>query len=165
MAQPPTPPAGSPEAVPPGSVTRGEGTLPAQTTAADDRSIGDLFSELTSETTTLVKQEIRLVKAEATQEAKAAGAAIGSAVAGGAVAYTGLITLVIGLGWGLGKLLGEDLDMIWLGLLIVGGIVALIGFVLLKKGLDKIKDLSSAPLDTTIQTLQEDKQWLKAQTP
>ena len=133
--------------------------------ATPERSIGDLFSELTSETTTLVKQEIRLVKAEATQEAKAAGAAIGSAVAGGAVAYTGLITLVIGLGWGLGKLMDEDLDMIWLGLIIVGALVALVGFFLLKKGLDKIKDLSSNPLDTTTQTLKEDKQWLKEQTP
>lgn len=134
-------------------------------TASDDRSIGDLFSELTTETSTLVKQEIRLVKAEATQEAKAAGAAIGSAVAGGAVAYTGLIALVIGLGWGLGKLLDEDLDMIWLGLLIVGAVVALIGYLMLKKGLDKIKNLSTHPLDTTTQTLKEDKQWIKAQTP
>ena len=155
-----------PATVPPDTVTVVDGppagTPPA--TRADDRSIGDLFSELTTETTTLVKQEIRLVKAEATQEAKEAGAAVGSAVAGGAVAYTGLITLVIGLGWGLGKLLDEDLDMIWLGLLIVGAIVAVIGFVLLKKGLDKIKNLSANPLDTTTQTLKEDKQWIKQQT-
>ena len=150
--------------VPPDSITVVEGGGAAPLATGDDRSIGDLFSELTSETTTLVKQEIRLVKAEATQEARAAGAAIGSALAGGAVAYTGLITLVIGLGWGLGKLLDEDLDMIWLGLLIVGAIVALIGYFMLKKGLDKIQRLSP-PLDTTTQTLKEDKQWLKAQTP
>ena len=128
-----------------------------------ERSIGELFSELTSETTTLVKQEIRLVKAEATQEAKAAGAAIGAAVAGGAVAYTGLIAIVIGLGWALGQLFDDDL--IWLGILIVGALVAAVGAVMLKKGLDKIKELSSNPLDTTTQTLKEDKQWLKEQTP
>ena len=152
--------------VPPDSITVVEGTGAASPPPAerDERSIGDLFSELTSETTTLVKQEIRLVKAEATQEAKEAGAAIGSALAGGAVAYTGLITLVIGLGWGLGRLLDEGLDLIWLGLLIVGAIVALIGYFMLKKGLDKIQQLSP-PLDTTTQTLKEDKQWLKAQTP
>ena len=138
------------------------GASPPPASAPEERSIGDLFSELTSETTTLVKQEIRLVKAEATQEAKAAGAAIGSAVAGGAVAYTGLIAIVIGLGWALGQLFDDDL--IWLGILIVGALVAAIGAVMLKKGLDKIKALTP-PLDTTTQTLQEDKQWIKAQTP
>ena len=158
-----------PATVPPDSVTVVDGPVegaPSPPAArADDRSIGDLFSELTTETTTLIKQEIRLVKAEATQEAKEAGAAIGAAVAGGALAYTGLIALVIGLGWGLGKLLDEDLDMIWLGLLIVGAVVALIGYVMLNKGLDKIKALSSHPLDTTTQSLKEDKQWIKQQTP
>ena len=153
--------------VPPDSVTVVEGPVggaapPA--TRADDRSIGDLFSELTTETTTLVKQEIRLVKAEATQEAKEAGTAIGAAVAGGAVAYTGLIALVIGLGWGLGQLIGDDLELVWLGITLAGIAVAVIGYVMLKKGLDQIKALSHNPLDTTTQTLQEDKQWIKEQT-
>ncbi len=68
---------------------------------------------------------------------------------------------MIGLGWGLGELLdGAE----WLGIIIVGLIVAIIGYVLLKKGLDKIQQLSP-PLDTTTQTLKEDKQWLKTQTP
>ena len=162
----PTNPQNPPAVVPPDTVTVVDG--PAAGAAppakrADDRSIGDLLSELTTETTTLVKQEIRLVKAEATQEAKEAGAAIGSAVAGGAVAYTGLIAIVIGLGWALGQLLDDDL--IWLGLLIVGAVVAAIGYVMLKKGLDKIRALSHNPLDTTTQTLKEDKQWIKQQTP
>lgn len=155
-----------PATVPPDSVTLVEGDPAAASpppAQADDRSIGDLFSELTSETTTLVKQEIRLVKAEATQEAKEAGAAIGEAAAGGAVAYAGLIALVIGLGWGLGQLIGDDLELVWLGITIAGIVVAIIGYVLLQKGLDKVKALSP-PLDTTTQTLQEDKQWIKEET-
>lgn len=136
-------------------------TPPPAPAAGDDRSLGDLLSELTRETTTLVKQEIRLAKVEATQEVRTAGRNIGAIVAGGAVAYTGLIAIVIGLGWALGQLLDEEL--IWLGLLLVGAVVALIGYVLLKKGLATLQDLS--PLDTTVQTLKEDKQWLKEQTP
>ncbi len=128
--------------------------------AAADRSLSDLLSELTSESATLVRQEVRLAKVEATQEAREAGAAIGSAVAGGAVAYVGLIALVIGLGWGLGDLIGNT----WLGITIAGVIVALVGYFLLKKGLDNIKQLTP-PLDTTVQTLKEDKQWITQQTP
>ncbi len=129
----------------------------------DGRSVGDLLSELSHETTTLLKQEVRLAKAEARQEAHEAGAAIGSAVAGGAVAYTGLIALVIGLGWGLGQLFDDDL--IWLGITLAGVIVAVVGYLMLQKGLDKVRALSAPPLDTTTQTLREDKQWLKQETP
>lgn len=143
--------------VEPGTVALVEGA-PAPST--DDRSLGDLLSELSTETTTLVKQEVRLAKAEAREELREAGKGVGAAVAGGAVAYTGLIALVIGLGWGLGELLdGAE----WLGITIAGVLVALIGYVLLKKGLDQLKALSP-PLDTTVQTLQEDKQWIKAET-
>ena len=153
-------PAPPPVTEPPGSVTLVEDDgRPAP--PRDDRSIGDLLSELTTETTTLVKQEIRLVKAEATQEAREAGAAIGEAAAGGAVAYAGLIPLIIGIGWGLGQLFDDDL--IWLGITLAGLVVALVGYLMLKKGLDKIKHLSP-PLDTTAQTLKEDKQWIKEET-
>ncbi|WP_420454270.1 phage holin family protein [Rubrivirga sp.] len=156
MADSRTPPKPTVE---PGTVAIVEGGA-ARPPAADDRSLGDLLSELSTETTTLVKQEVRLAKAEARQEIHEAGKGIGAAVAGGAVAYTGLIALVIGLGWGLGELLdGAE----WLGITIAGVVVALIGYVLLKKGLDQLKALSP-PLDTTVQTLQEDKQWIKAET-
>lgn len=154
------PPALEPTLEPGEAVVIDPATAPAAP-PVDDRSVGDLVSELFTETGTLVRQEVQLAKTEARQELKEAGAAVGSAVAGGAVAYAGLIALVIGLGWGLGELLdGAE----WLGIIIVGLIVAIIGYVLLKKGLDKIQQLSP-PLDTTTQTLKEDKQWLKTQTP
>lgn len=145
--------------VEPGAVARADGAGTRSAPAAD-RSIGDLLSDLSTETTTLVKQEVRLAKAEARQEIREAANGVGVAVAGGAVAYTGLIALVIGLGWGLGEWLG---GAEWLGITIAGGLVALVGAVLLKKGREELKALSP-PLDTTLQTLQEDKQWIKEQT-
>ena len=155
-------PAAPPVTQPPGSVTLVEDDgRPAPKAQTDNRSIGDLLSELTTETTTLVKQEIRLVKAEAAQEAREAGRAIGAAVAGGAVAYTGLIALVIGLGATLGLLFDEQAA--WIGVLLAGIVVALIGYSMFKKGLDQIKRLTP-PLDTTAQTLKEDKQWIKEET-
>jgi hypothetical protein len=142
---------------------------------ADDRSLGDLLSELASETTTLVKQEIALAKTEireevtaATNEAKTAAKNVGFIAAGGAVAYTGLIAIVIGLGWLLGEILG---GAEWLGILLVGLIVAAVGYALVKKGLttlrhelDALKNTDLTP-ERTIKTLKEDKEWLKHETP
>ena len=148
--------------VPPDTVAIVEGQ---PTAAAPEPSLGDLLSQLSTETTALVKQEVRLAKVEARQEITEASKGVGAALAGGAVAYTGLIAIVIGLGWGLGELFGDGLtdDLIWLGIVIVGVLVAIIGYVMLKKGLDQLKALSP-PLDTTTQTLKEDKQWIKQET-
>ena len=129
--------------------------------ADEERSIGELLGELASETTTLVKQEVALAKKEITEEARVAAKNVGYTVAGGAVAYVGLIAVVIGLGWLLGELLG---DAEWLGLLIVGLVVAAIGYGLLQKGLTKLKEMDPTP-DRTLRTLKEDKEWLKNQTP
>jgi hypothetical protein len=147
---------------------------PRPVSHADDRSLGDLLSELADETTTLVKQELALAKTEireevdrATNEAKTAAKNAGYIAAGGAVAYTGLIAIVIGLGWLLGELLG---GAEWLGILIVGLVVAAIGYALVKKGLktlrhelDALKRTDLKP-ERTIHTLKEDKQWLKHET-
>ena len=123
----------------------------------DPRSLGDLFSELATETTTLVRQEIALASKEIREEIRTASKNVASIAAGGALAYAGLIVLLMGLGWLLGELL---FDAEWLGLLIVGLVVALIGYALVKKGLDTLKQMDPAP-ERTIQTLKEDKEWLK----
>ncbi|HEX9952055.1 MAG TPA: phage holin family protein [Rubricoccaceae bacterium] len=125
----------------------------------DDRSIGELFSELFTETSTLVRQEITLAKTEITQDAKKAGATAGSAIAGGAVAYAGLIVLLIGLGFGLNELFDSN----WLGLTLVGLVVAIAGVVMLRGGLAALKQIDPTP-ERTLKTLQEDKEWLKNQT-
>ena len=156
MTDPRTP---TPE-VPPDSVALVEGD---RQPAPADRSLSDLLSELSAETTTLVKQEVRLAKAEAREEIREAAKGVGEAAVGGAVAYTGLIALVIGLGWGLGLLFDDDGGLIWLGITLAGLAVALIGAFMLKKGRDHLKALSP-PLDTTTQTLNEDKQWIKEET-
>lgn len=127
----------------------------------DDRSLGDLLGELAGETTTLVKQEIALAKTEIREEVRTAGKNAGIVAAGGAVAYTGLIAVVIGLGWFLGELLA---DAEWLGILIVGLIVTAIGYALVQKGLTTLKDMDKKP-ERTIKTLKEDKEWLKNETP
>lgn len=59
-----------------------------------DRSIGELFSELASETSILIQQEIALAKVELTQKATHVGRSIGYLILGGAVAYAALLALL-----------------------------------------------------------------------
>ena len=55
----------------------------AETIDRDDRSLGELFSELTQETRTLVRQEVDLAKSEMSQKASRLGKDIGFLAAGG----------------------------------------------------------------------------------
>jgi hypothetical protein len=123
----------------------------------DTRSLGELFSELANETTTLVRQEIQLVRTEMTQKATQAGKDVGMIGAGGALAYAGLLALIAALIIGLGELIP-----LWLSALIVGLVVVGVGYMLIQRGLTALKQIDPKP-QQTIQTLQEDKEWVKEQ--
>lgn len=124
----------------------------------DTRSIGELFAELASETTNLVRQEIALAKTEITQKATSAGKDVGMIGAGGALAYAGLLALVAALIIGLGQVIP-----MWLSALIVGLVVVGIGYMLIQRGLTALKNIDPTPRQT-LETLQEDKEWAKEQT-
>ena len=117
----------------------------------DDRSLGELFAELSRETTTLVRQEITLAKTEMTQKATRAGKDVGFLVAGGAVVYAGVLAILAAIVIGLGQ---AGLPW-WLAALIVGVVVAGIGYVLIRRGLDNLKHEDMAPRQT-IDTIKGD---------
>jgi hypothetical protein len=124
----------------------------------DERSLGDLFSELSRETTTLVRQEMQLAKAELTQSATEAARGIGMLVAGGAVAYAGLLFLLLAIVFGLIEA-GWDA---WLAALIVGLVVMALGAVLVLRARESLKPANLAP-QKTVETLKEDAAWAKEQ--
>ena len=124
----------------------------------DERSIGELFADLASETSTLVRQEVTLAKVEMTQKASEAGKDVGFLAAGGAVAYAGLLVILAGIVLVLGNLIP-----LWLSALFVGVVVALIGYFLVRSGLNRLKQVNPAPQET-IQTVKEDKEWIQNQT-
>ena len=124
----------------------------------DERSLGELFSELARDTSTLVSQEITLAKTEMSQKASRVGKDVGFLAAGGAVAYAGLLAILAGVI----VLLGQVIPM-WLAALLVGLVVAGVGYFLVRKGLDALKREDLAPRQT-IETLKEDQQWAKDQT-
>ena len=124
----------------------------------DERSLGDLFSELSRETTTLVRQEMQLAKAELTQSATEAARGIGMLVAGGAVAYAGLLFVLLAIVFGLIEA-GWDP---WVSALVVGLVVVAIGGVLVLRARESLKPANLAP-KKTVETLKEDAEWAKEQ--
>ena len=124
----------------------------------DDRSLGELFSELAQETSTLVRQEVSLAKTEMTQKASTAGRHIGILAAGGAVAYAGLLAILAGI-----IALLNAVMPLWVAALLVGIVVAVVGYLLVRRALDTLKREDFAPRET-IETLKEDQRWAKDQT-
>jgi len=124
----------------------------------DERSLGELFAELAQDTSTLVRKEVQLAKTEMSQKASRVGKDVGFLAAGGAVAYAGLLALLAGVI----VLLGQVIPM-WLAALLVGLVVAGVGYFLVRRGLDALKREDLAPRQT-IETLKEDRQWAKDQT-
>jgi xanthine/uracil permease len=124
----------------------------------DERSLGDLFSDLSRETTTLVRQEVQLAKAELTQSATEAARGIGMLVAGGAVAYAGLLFVLLAIVFGLIEA-GWDP---WLSALVVGVVVVVIGAILVLRARESLNPANLAPR-RTVETLKEDQEWAKEQ--
>ncbi len=124
----------------------------------NERSLGDLFSDLSRETTTLLRQEVQLAKAELTQSATEAARGIGMLAAGGAVAYAGLLFVLLAVVFGLIRAGLEP----WLAALIVGVVVVAIGAILLLRARASLKPANLAP-QKTVETLKEDAEWAKEQ--
>jgi putative Mn2+ efflux pump MntP len=131
--------------------------------AKDDRSLGQLLKELTSETTTLLKQEVDLAKTEMSEKASRVGTNLGSLAVGGGVAFLGALALLAAAIYGLTSVLDQFMSLgvaVWLAPLIIGLILAAVGYSLVKKALETLKRESLTPQKTT-ESLQENKEWLK----
>jgi hypothetical protein len=122
-----------------------------------ERSIGELFAGLASETATLIRQEVALAKVELTQKAGKAGANLGSLAIGGALAYAALLCVLAGA---ISLLAG--LMPWWAAALVVAAIVGVVGAMMISKALAALKQMNIAP-QQTIETLKEDAQWAKQQ--
>lgn len=123
----------------------------------EERSLGDLFSELANETGTLVRQEVALAQSEITQKATKVGKNVGYLVIGGAVAYAALLALLTALIIGLGTLIGYGFSA-----LVVGIVVAIAAVIMIMSALNTLKNTDIAP-QQTIETVKEDAKWLKDQ--
>ena len=125
----------------------------------DERSLGELFADLASETSALVRQEDELAKTELSEKAARVGRDVAVLAVGGAVVNAGFLAILAALIIGLGQL---GLPW-WLAALLVGVIVAAVGGFMIRQGLTALKREDLAPRQT-IATLKEDAEWVKEQT-
>ena len=124
-----------------------------------ERSVGELLKQLANETTTLMRQELELAKAEMREKAGKAGPGFGMWGAAGAMALLALGSLTAFL------ILALDGAMPnWLAALIVGLVYAAIAGLLYLRGKRKVDEAGSPVPEQAIETLKEDVQWAKHPT-
>ncbi len=120
-----------------------------------DRSIGGLIRDLTYELTSLVSKEAELAKAEASEKVSQFGAGIAALAVAVVLLVVGLEELTDAATVGVGYLLPQAM-VPWLAPLIVGGVIAILGLILLMKGRSNLQPLNLAPNRTT-ESLRKDK--------
>lgn len=123
----------------------------------EPRPLFDLFSELAQKTGRLVRKEVELASVEMTAKAKVAGREAAFVAAGGAIAMLGAIASIASLILGLGVLLP-----LWASTLVVGAMVTGTGGIVAALGIRALKGIERAPRQT-METLEENKRWLKEQ--
>jgi hypothetical protein len=130
---------------------------------SSEASIGSLFKDLTEESRTLLKQEMELAKAEIGEKASIFGRNFGYLAAGGAILFGGFLVLIatacIGLAVALSRVVDGEIAA-WLGPLIVGVAVCIVGYVVVQKAIATLKSEGIVPRKT-IDSLRENSEWFK----
>lgn len=122
--------------------------------AANERSVGELFRELASETSTLVRQEVQLAKTELTEKATFAAKQSALVAAGSLLGATAVVTLFAALILALGTIIP-----LWVSALVVGIVVGAMGGILVRTGISALQQMDPAPRQT-LRSMEEGKSWV-----
>ena len=130
----------------------------------EERSLGDLLRELTSEIRDLFRKEVELARTETGEKLNRFGTRTAALAIAAGIVLVGAVVLVEAVVRGLTALLAQFVPLeiaVWLAPLAVGGLLAAFGYGMLKKALNQLKHESLTPARTK-ETLQENAQWVKA---
>ncbi len=121
-----------------------------------ERPIGELFSRLSNETSTLIRQEMALARAELTEKGREAGKGAGLFGGAGAVGLLGAGALTAGV------ILLLDLAIAgWLAAILVGLVYVAVAAFLAMQGRNRIQAATPPVPEQTIDTVKEDVEWAK----
>jgi uncharacterized membrane protein YqjE len=121
-----------------------------------DRPIGELLKQLSEETTTLVRQELELAKAEMAQKGKQAGMGAGMFGGAGVAALLGLAALTAA------AIVALDAAMrLWLAGAIVGLLWLAVAGGLALQGRRKVQAATPPIPQQTQESMKEDVEWAK----
>ncbi|MFY0406422.1 phage holin family protein [Solicola sp. PLA-1-18] len=118
--------------------------------ATDDRSVGEILGDITTDLTTMVRQELELAKTEAKQEVTKLGTGAGLLGAAGLAGWMFLVFFSLFAVYLLDKVVDA-----WLAALVVAVVWGAAAAVLALLGRTKIKQ-ANLQLPTTQQSIKED---------
>jgi VIT1/CCC1 family predicted Fe2+/Mn2+ transporter len=122
----------------------------------DDRSLGELFGDLSRQLSTLIRQEIDLARTEVTGRVSAVGRDAAVLAAGVGLLYAGLLVLLAAA-----VLLLSDIGVTpWLAAVVVALIVGVIGGLMVVSARQAMATREIAPR-RTLETLKDDADWAK----
>jgi uncharacterized membrane protein YqjE len=119
-----------------------------------ERSLGDLFGELSTDFTGLINAHLELVKVELREEAKNAGRAAGMFGGAAVTAFFAVLLLSFAAAWGLAEVIPTGFAF-----LIVGLVYAVVAAVLALVGRNRAAEIGKP--DDTIAELKEDVEWAR----
>ena len=121
------------------------------------RPVAALLSDLASATSTLVRQEIALFKAELSEKLTGMGVGAAALAAGGVIAFSGWLALMAAAILGLSHVLAPWLSALIIGILVIGLAAGLVLF-----GKSRLNADALVPR-RTVNSLREDRAWIRDQ--
>lgn len=121
----------------------------------DERTLGELLTDLTTDFSSLMRKEIQLARVETMEKVNQATRSIVWIVAGGMIAYAGFIALVIAGIVGLAAFMP-----LWLSALILGLVLVIVSAILIQSGRSSLKEMSVVP-EKTVESIKEDAEFVK----
>jgi MFS family permease len=121
-----------------------------------ERPIGELFKQLSEETSTLIRQELELARAELREKGREAGKGagfLGGAGLLGLLAAGALTACLI--------LLLDKAVAVWVAALIVAVVYGAIAGILALRGKERVQAATPPAPEQTVETVKEDVEWAK----
>jgi hypothetical protein len=123
----------------------------------DERTLSELFNDLSRDARILVRQEVALAKIELKEKGTQIGKDVAMIAAGGAIAYAGFLVLLGAIVIGLALFIP-----LWLSALIVSIVVLVAGLLMVQQGQSSLRERNLTPRHT-VESLKENKEWAQEQ--
>jgi putative superfamily III holin-X len=123
-----------------------------------ERPLSELLQDIVTNLQEIVRAEVRLAKTELRIEAQQATSSAAWVIVGLAAAVTSVTLLVWTSVYALAAVMS-----LWMATLIVAVVVAVIGGLVARAGIQKFRQIKPIP-DRTIETVKENLEWIKQST-
>lgn len=126
--------------------------------SGSNESLTDLLTHLANNSATLVRDEIILARQELAERIKILGGRVVGVAVGAVLSFLGIIALLSAAAIGLGYYIGIGFSCLTIGIVLVAA-----GGIGMGVGIRSVKRTSLRPVQT-METIAEDKEWLKQLT-